>query len=154
MKPRRFLNIATSVSCSLYVNVIMKDLTLAASFLLLLNIGKLLALRKCDNERPDPCGTCGMRKCDNERPDPQARRPAQAGLLALADEMRTRGATVLLAAPAGTPNCDLRIIETASIDLDPISMTQSFYPMVEALSRARGFDPDRPRYLAKVTRTQ
>jgi glutamine---fructose-6-phosphate transaminase (isomerizing) len=82
------------------------------------------------------------------------RGPAQAGLLALADEMRTRGATVLLAAPAGTPNCDLPIIETASIDLDPISMIQSFYPMVEALSRARGFDPDRPRYLAKVTRTQ
>jgi glutamine---fructose-6-phosphate transaminase (isomerizing) len=82
------------------------------------------------------------------------RGPAQAGLLALADEMRTRGATVLLAAPAGTPNCDLPIIETASIDLDPISMIQSFYPMVEALSRARGFDPDRPKYLAKVTRTQ
>jgi glutamine---fructose-6-phosphate transaminase (isomerizing) len=74
--------------------------------------------------------------------------------LALADEMRNRGATVLLAAPAGTPNCDLPIIETAAIDLDPISMIQSFYPMVEALSRARGFDPDRPKYLAKVTRTQ
>jgi glutamine---fructose-6-phosphate transaminase (isomerizing) len=75
-------------------------------------------------------------------------------LLALADEMSTGGATALLAAPAGTPNCDLPIIETKAIDLDPISTIQSFYPMVEALSRARGFDPDRPRYLAKVTRTQ
>ncbi len=82
------------------------------------------------------------------------RGPAQAGLLALADEMRGRGATVLLAAPDGTPGCNLRITETASMDLDPISMIQSFYPMVEALSRARGFDPDRPRHLAKVTRTQ
>ncbi len=82
------------------------------------------------------------------------RGPAQSGLLALADEMRGRGATVLLAAPVGTPGCNLPIIETASIDLDPISMIQSFYPMVEALSRARGFDPDRPRHLAKVTRTQ
>ncbi len=82
------------------------------------------------------------------------RGPAQAGLLALADEMRGRGATVLLAAPIGTPGCNLGIVETASIDLDPICMIQSFYPMVEALSRARGFDPDRPRHLAKVTRTQ
>jgi glutamine---fructose-6-phosphate transaminase (isomerizing) len=26
--------------------------------------------------------------------------------------------------------------------------------MVEALARARGFDPDKPKFLAKVTRTQ
>lgn len=81
------------------------------------------------------------------------RGPAQAGLLALAAEMRERGAKVLLAAPAGTPNSNLPIIETTSLDLDPISAIQSFYPMVEALARARGFDPDRPHYLAKVTRT-
>jgi glucosamine--fructose-6-phosphate aminotransferase (isomerizing) len=82
------------------------------------------------------------------------RGPAQAGLLAMADEMRGRGAQVLLAAPAGTPGCQLPIIESASIELDPVSAIQSFYPMVEALSRARGFDPDRPRHLAKVTRTR
>ena len=81
------------------------------------------------------------------------RGPAQAGLLALAAEMRERGAKVLLAAPAGTPNSNLPIIETTSLDLAPISAIQSFYPMVEALARARGFDPDRPHYLAKVTRT-
>jgi glutamine---fructose-6-phosphate transaminase (isomerizing) len=40
------------------------------------------------------------------------------------------------------------------VDLDPISMLQSFYSMVEALSRARGLDPDRPRHLNKVTRTE
>ena len=82
------------------------------------------------------------------------RGPAQAGLLALAEEMRGRGAQVLLAAPAGTPGATLPIIETASVELDPISAIQSFYPMVEALAQARGFDPDRPRHLAKVTRTQ
>jgi glutamine---fructose-6-phosphate transaminase (isomerizing) len=82
------------------------------------------------------------------------RGPAQAGLLAMADAMRGRGARVLLAAPAGTPRTSLPIAETASPDLDPISMLQSFYPMVEALSRARGLDPDRPRHLNKVTRTQ
>ncbi|MBL8525905.1 MAG: SIS domain-containing protein [Betaproteobacteria bacterium] len=79
--------------------------------------------------------------------------PAQAGLLALAAEMRLRGALVLLAAPKGTPGCDLEMVATTSFDLDPISAIQSFYPMVEALSRARGLDPDRPKHLAKVTRT-
>ncbi len=81
------------------------------------------------------------------------RGPAQPGLLALAEDMRQRGARVLLAAPAGTPGAELPIIETAAIDLDPVSVVQSFYPMVEALARARGFDPDRPPHLAKVTRT-
>ena len=82
------------------------------------------------------------------------RGPAQAGLLALADEMRGRGARVLLAAPTGTRGCNLPISETASVELDPIAVVQSFYPMVEALSRARGLDPDGPRHLAKITRTQ
>jgi glucosamine--fructose-6-phosphate aminotransferase (isomerizing) len=82
------------------------------------------------------------------------RGPAQPGLLALAEEMRGRGAKVLVAAPAATPGVNLPIIETASVELDPISAIQSFYPMVEALAVARGLDPDRPRHLAKVTRTQ
>jgi glucosamine--fructose-6-phosphate aminotransferase (isomerizing) len=82
------------------------------------------------------------------------RGPAQPGLLALADEMRGRGARVLLAAPAGTPGAELAIVETASVELDPISAIQSFYPMVEALAQARGMNPDRPRHLAKVTRTR
>jgi glucosamine--fructose-6-phosphate aminotransferase (isomerizing) len=44
-------------------------------------------------------------------------------------------------------------VETASSDLDPISLIQSFYPMVEGLARARGRNPDEPRFLAKVTKT-
>ena len=82
------------------------------------------------------------------------RGPAQAGLVALAAEMRARGARVLLAASSTTPGADLPLIETASIDLDPISAIQSFYPMVEALARERGRDPDQPPNLAKVTRTK
>lgn len=82
------------------------------------------------------------------------RGPAQAGLLAFADEMRQRGAVVLLAAPVGTPNANLPLVQSGTVDLDPICAIQSFYPMVEALSRARGFNPDEPRFLNKVTRTQ
>jgi glucosamine--fructose-6-phosphate aminotransferase (isomerizing) len=81
------------------------------------------------------------------------RGPAQAGLLALAQAMTARGAQVLLAAPAGTPHANLPLVECAAEELDPIAAIQSFYPMVEALARARGFDPDRPRHLNKVTRT-
>lgn len=81
------------------------------------------------------------------------RGPAQAGLLALAEEMRGRGARVLLAAPAGTPGAELPLSCTGNEDLDAIAVVQSFYPMVEALARARGLNPDQPRHLAKVTKT-
>ncbi len=82
------------------------------------------------------------------------RGPAQAGLLALAHEMRQCGASVLLAAPAGTPGAALPLANTGHEELDPISVAQAFYPMVEALARERGRDPDAPRHLAKVTRTK
>ena len=81
------------------------------------------------------------------------RGPAQPGLLALATEMRERGARVLLAAPPGTPHAQLPLAAAGHEDLDPIAVVQSFYPMVEALARARGLDPDKPRSLSKVTRT-
>jgi glucosamine--fructose-6-phosphate aminotransferase (isomerizing) len=82
------------------------------------------------------------------------RGPAQAGLLLLATQMRERGAQVLLAAPAGTPGASLPIVASGHAELDPITTIQSFYPLVEALARARGLDPDRPRHLQKVTRTR
>jgi glucosamine--fructose-6-phosphate aminotransferase (isomerizing) len=78
------------------------------------------------------------------------RGPAQPGLLALADDMRKRGARVLLAAADGG---DLPLVTCADADLDPIAALQSFYPMVEAMARARGLDPDAPRHLTKVTLT-
>ncbi|MBI3715211.1 MAG: SIS domain-containing protein [Betaproteobacteria bacterium] len=82
------------------------------------------------------------------------RGPAHEGLVRMAAQMRERGATVLLAAPPGTPGCNLPLVAAPSVELDPITAIQSFYPLVEALSRARGFDPDRPRHLQKVTRTR
>ena len=81
------------------------------------------------------------------------RGPAHAGLVALAADMQRRGARVLLAAPVTTPGSELALLETGTEDLDPIAAIQSFYPMVEALARARGLDPDAPRHLAKVTLT-
>ena len=82
------------------------------------------------------------------------RGPAQPGLLDLAQRMRQRGARVLLAAPQGTPHADLPLAESPAEELDPLCAIQSFYPMVEALARARGLDPDTPPFLNKVTRTK
>ncbi|WP_338771491.1 SIS domain-containing protein [Massilia sp. METH4] len=81
------------------------------------------------------------------------RGPTQAGLLALADEMRGRGARVLLAAPGDVAQRDLTLPVAATPDLDPIVAIQAFYVMAAKLSAARGLDPDRPRHLSKVTRT-
>ena len=82
------------------------------------------------------------------------RGPAQADLVALAGEMRERKAKVLLAAPADVKGRDLTLATTGAEELDPIAAIASFYPMVEALARARGKDPDQPRYLNKVTTTR
>jgi glucosamine--fructose-6-phosphate aminotransferase (isomerizing) len=82
------------------------------------------------------------------------RGPAHAGLVTLAADMQRRGACVLLVAPAATPGNVLPLVETDAEDLDPIAAIQSFYPMVQALARARGVDPDAPRHLAKVTLTR
>jgi glucosamine--fructose-6-phosphate aminotransferase (isomerizing) len=81
------------------------------------------------------------------------RGPAQAGLVALADEMRGRGARVLLAAPADVPSRDLELPVAACPDLDPIVAIAAFYVMAAHLSEARGLDPDKPRHLNKVTKT-
>jgi len=81
------------------------------------------------------------------------RGPAQASLVALADEMRGRGARVLLAAPADIASRDLTLPTARIPDLDPIAAVQAFYVMAAHLSKARGLDPDRPRHLSKVTKT-
>ena len=82
------------------------------------------------------------------------RGPAQAGMLQLADEMRGRGARVLLAAPADVAGRDLTLPVAAIPDLDPIVAIQAFYVMAAQLAAARGLDPDNPRHLSKVTRTE
>ena len=82
------------------------------------------------------------------------RGPVQASLVALAAEMRERGARVLLAAPSDVASRDLTLATAPHEDLDPITAIQSFYQLVEAVARTRGQDPDRPRHLSKVTSTR
>jgi len=82
------------------------------------------------------------------------RGPAAAGLVALAQAMRERGAEVLLAAPADVPGRQLTLPTAPTPDLDPIVAVQAFYGLAAQLAAARGIDPDSPRHLNKVTRTE
>ncbi|WP_295990078.1 SIS domain-containing protein [Rugamonas sp.] len=81
------------------------------------------------------------------------RGPTQASLLQLAEEMRGRGARVILAAPADMATRDLTLPTAATPDLDPIVAIQAFYVMAAKLSAARGMNPDQPRHLSKITKT-
>ncbi len=78
--------------------------------------------------------------------------PSRDGTAALAAELAEAGARVLIAG-ASSPGATTLPSLGADPLLQPILLVQAFYGMVEQLSRRRGFDPDRPPGLAKVTRT-
>ena len=79
------------------------------------------------------------------------RGPALLSLLDLASDMRAKGANVILAAPSFVTERDVEIHSAHCEELDIITAIQSFYLMIEELSRARGLNPDRPKNLSKVT---
>lgn len=68
-----------------------------------------------------------------------------------AAEFTDRNARVCLADARGAGNLPALAAHPA---IEPILMVQSFYHMANALSLARGHDPDRPLYLKKVTETR
>jgi glucosamine--fructose-6-phosphate aminotransferase (isomerizing) len=83
---------------------------------------------------------------------------AWESLMATLEGLKAQGAHLLLLSPepdalalADTP---LRVPLALGPELTPLLLAQAFYPQAEALARARGLDPDRPRHLAKVTRTR
>lgn len=71
----------------------------------------------------------------------------------LAADFTARGATLLMAGAAAPAGITLPVVEGLADCLAPIAMAQSFYGMINALALARGFDPDHPPYLQKVTAT-
>ncbi len=70
----------------------------------------------------------------------------------LAREFRERGARVLVAGEALADDT-LPVVEGAHSVLGPILAIQSFYRMANALAIARGYHPDEPPHLNKVTET-
>ena len=63
-----------------------------------------------------------------------------------------RGATVLLAGGNAKGAVQLPVIDAHPV-IEPMLMILSFYRMVSALAVERGFDPDIPPHLRKVTET-
>ena len=81
----------------------------------------------------------------------------RSGIDDLVAEFAERKADVLL---AGSPRADaarhgVRVLPTLNAHpvLEPMLLIQSFYRMANQLSILRGFDPDRPPHLNKVTET-
>ena len=79
---------------------------------------------------------------------------AQAGIAALGAELVDRGVPVITAGLADISGAlMLPTVPALHPFAEPIALVQSYYPLVEALARARGRDPDRPPHLRKVTET-
>lgn len=77
---------------------------------------------------------------------------SRSGLEALAREFVERGALVL-AAGLDIAGARPLPVPAGPAMLGPLLAIQGCYQLVEAVALARGLDPDRPPYLAKVTRT-
>lgn len=77
---------------------------------------------------------------------------SDSGTAALVADIVARGGEVLVAGAAIDGAITLPVVD-AHPAAEPMLRIQSFYRAVEALSRARGHDPDRPPHLAKVTET-
>ena len=75
---------------------------------------------------------------------------AADGLRRLAADLGGKGAAVLTAGPGGA----LPVVAPDHPASDAICLVQSFYAILPALAARLGIDPDRPRHLQKVTRTQ
>ncbi len=77
---------------------------------------------------------------------------SRAGIEKLASDFVARGAEVLIAGTSVMNAISLPTIASHAA-IEPLLMVQSFYRMIATLAPARGFDPDRPPHLNKVTET-
>jgi glucosamine--fructose-6-phosphate aminotransferase (isomerizing) len=76
----------------------------------------------------------------------------QAGIEALGGELAHRGVPVLIAGAQAEGAIVLPTIQ-ATAEIAPILMVQSAYRLVATLAIRRGFDPDHPAHLRKITET-
>ena len=76
----------------------------------------------------------------------------QAGVEALGGELARRGVPVLIAGAHAEGAIELPTIE-APAEIAPILLVQSAYRLIATLAVRRGFDPDHPAHLCKVTET-
>lgn len=79
---------------------------------------------------------------------------AGASLRGLVENLRGKEARVLVAEPGEAGGDRLPALDRDQPEADAIGLVAAFYGFAARLSAARGIDPDRPRHLAKVTRTR
>lgn len=79
---------------------------------------------------------------------------AASGLDRVIEQFVGRGANIAVAGGGYDGTIPLPLPSNLHSVIAPIAMVQSFYALVNALSVARGYDPDRPPMLQKVTETR
>ena len=82
-----------------------------------------------------------------------SRDASEAGVAEIADRLSRQGATVFATSERVAAASRLPFAPTGHPVTDALSLIVSFYAFVEMFSRHRGFDPDRPPHLKKVTET-
>ena len=78
---------------------------------------------------------------------------ARPGIEELARDLLARGVRVVSAGAEAPGAIRLPTVESHAA-VAPIALAQSFYRLANALAVARGYDPDNPPYLRKVTETR
>lgn len=82
-----------------------------------------------------------------------ARDAAEASVVEVAEKLAGQGARAFVTAASARAGTRLDFAATGHPLTDALALIVPFYGFVEALSRHRGFDPDRPPHLRKVTET-
>ncbi|MHC1548401.1 SIS domain-containing protein [Phyllobacterium sp. K27] len=82
-----------------------------------------------------------------------ARDAAEASLIDAADRLADQGAAVFLTSNRTSKATALPFVATSHPLTDPLALLVSFYAFVEGFARSRGFNPDEPPHLRKVTET-
>lgn len=82
-----------------------------------------------------------------------ARDAAEAAVSESAERLAKQGARVFITSVNRQAADGLPFVATGHAITDALALVVSFYAFVESLSRRRGFNPDKPLYLSKVTET-
>jgi glucosamine--fructose-6-phosphate aminotransferase (isomerizing) len=83
-----------------------------------------------------------------------ARDAAEESVAGIAENIAGRGAPTFLTSDRADKSSRLPFVATGHPITDALCLIVPFYGFVEALSRRRGYDPDKPAALSKVTKTK
>lgn len=83
-----------------------------------------------------------------------ARDKAEASIVETSSKLQAKAAKIYVTSEKATPRERLPFVETGNALTDALCLIVPYYGMVEELSRKRGFNPDKPAALQKVTTTQ